>query len=303
MGYWTPQCQCTRTIESRNLFCYRCGREQLPNSKCYRKCDITWNVTDCLGETPAAWFSWHDFNVVEGGAIRWQEVAGVLYVTWQGVESYPDSPTSNPSTFQFQFDLNAGPTFGVVTYVWDTIAAIGTGQATGRAEQTLVGWSPGGASLDGGSLDLATATPFSTWAIEAPPLSLSAAPTPVSTPTVGTAVTYTIANVPESNPGSGMHLAGLFFSFAPATGGVDLGNALDAPGCNVYLQTLDASIGVGPSTLATQTAALTFPPGIPYGLTLVAQALAVFDAGTLPNGQNPGGLVTSNAVVQFVSDY
>jgi uncharacterized repeat protein (TIGR02543 family) len=261
------------------------------------------NVDDFLGETAAAWFSWHNLDVTEGGAIRWEEVAGVLYVTWQGVESHPGAPTTNPSTFQFQFDLNAGPTLGVVKYVWDTIASIGTGQSTGRAEQTLIGWSPGGASLDAGSIDLATATPFSTWAVEVQPLALSASPTPVSTPTTGTPVTYTVTNIPETFSGSGIRLAGLFFSFAPATGGVDLGMALDAPGCRVYLQTLDASIGVGPSTLVTQTADLTFPPGVPYGLTLVAQALAVFDAGTLPNGQNPGGLITSNAVVHFVSDY
>ncbi|MBL8728038.1 MAG: DUF4082 domain-containing protein [Planctomycetes bacterium] len=260
-------------------------------------------VADFLDETSAAWFSWHDFNVAEGGAIRWQEVAGVLCVTWQGAESYPGSPTANPSTFQFQFDLNAGPTYGVVTYVWVSVTAVGTMQSTGRAEQTLVGWSPGGPSSDGDSVDLATATPFSTWAVEAPPLTLSVAPTPVSTASTGTLVTYTVANVPETFPGSGEHLSGVFFSFAPAVAGVDLGNMLGAPGCLVYLQTLDASINCGPSTSAVQTGDLLFPPGVPYGLTLNAQAVGVFDPGTLPNGQNAAGLITSNVVVQFVSDY
>jgi uncharacterized repeat protein (TIGR02543 family) len=260
-------------------------------------------VAGLLDEATSAWFVWHDFHLPEGGAIRWEELGGVLYVTWLDVESYPDAPTANPSTFQFQFDLNPGPTYGVVRYVWQSITAVGTGQTTGRAEQTLVGWSPGGASLDAGSVDLATATPLSTWAIEVPALQLAIAPAPISTGGGGTLVTYTVHNVPEAAPASGVYIGAVFLGFTPIPGGLDLGMLLGAPGCNAYIATTDIPVNVGPFSADVQTGDFLFGAGIPYGVSVTAQAIALVVPGSLPNGQNPGGVVTSNAVDQFVSDY
>ncbi len=259
-------------------------------------------IAEFLAEGTTAWYHWHDFDTADGGAIRWEEVAGVLYVTWQGVESYPLG-TANPSTFQFQFDLNPGPGNGVVRYVWDSIAAVGGAPASGRADQTLVGWSPGGASLDAGSVDLALATPFSTWATEVPPLTLAIAPTPVSTPTTGTVLTYTVSNIPEAAPGSGLYIGVVFLSFAPIPGGLDLDALLGAPDCRTYIETTDITINVGPVTSPIETGTFAFPAAIPYGLEVTAQAASLVIPGSLPNGQNPGGFLTSNAVTQFVSDF
>ncbi|MBL9076159.1 MAG: DUF4082 domain-containing protein [Planctomycetes bacterium] len=260
------------------------------------------DVATLLAEATTAWYHWHDFAVGEGGAIRWEEQAGVLLVTWAGVESHPLSAV-NPSTFQFQFDLNPGPTHGVVRLVWDDVTAIGGAAVDGRVDTTLVGFSPGGPSLDAGPLDFATDLPAATFVPEVPPLSLAIAPAPVSTPSTGSLVTYTVADIPEAGPGSGLYVAVVFLSFAPIPGGVDLGGLLGAPGCSGYVLTTDITIGVGPFTAATETGAFLFPAGLPYGLEVTAQAVALVVAGSLPNGQNPGGLLTSNAVRQFVSDF
>jgi uncharacterized repeat protein (TIGR02543 family) len=256
-----------------------------------------------LAEASGAWYSWHDFVVGEGGAIRWEEVGSVLCITWQGVESYPIGGTPNPSTWQFQFDLNPGPTQGVVRIVWDQIAAAGDGAASGRADQTLVGWSPGGPSLDAGSIDLATALPTATWATEVPPLELSIAPAPVSTGTTGSVLTYTVANTPEAAPGSGLYIGVVFLSFTPVPGGLDLDTLLGAPGCTAYIATTDIPVYVGPVTAPTMTGTFEFTAGLPYGLQVTAQAVSLVVPGSLPNGQNPGGILTSNGVTQFVSDF
>ena len=199
-------------------------------------------------------------------------------MTWANVHSYG---TGVGDTFQFQFDLATG----AVHLLWQGLA--------GQGNAYLVGFSPAGASADPGSRDLSTAlaTPFVLGATDLLPLQLTAAPRPV----VGATVSWTTARIPEFAPGSGLHVALHVVALQPlAAPGLDLG-VFGAPGCAALLASLDvttALVGTTP-TLGTSWS---IPATAPLGFELFAQSLALFVPGSLPNGQNPAGLTTSNAV-------
>jgi hypothetical protein len=253
-------------------------------------------VATLLGEAATAWYCWHDYDPTEpgAGAIRVEEAGGTLYVTWDGVESHPGG-TANVSTLQFQFELATG----VVRYVWHALATTGTGQQTAPSEQHLIGWSPGGSSVDAGPVDLATALPLLVGSVNLEPLRLAAAPAPVSTPSAGTLVTYAIDHVPELAPGSraGFTILGL----VPDLAGSSLAT-MGMPGCTRHLGSLDVFLFfAGSSPSLTSTFAI--PPGVPGGLTVYATAIAFVPPGSLPNGQNAFGAVVSNGVASFVNDH
>lgn len=128
------------------------------------------------------------------------------------------------------------------------------------------------------------------------PLTLSASPAPVLNPS--TTVTYTITNVPEFAPGSGVHVSVLFFSFTPLPAGLDLTGLLTTqPGCRIYLASLDVGSGGLVTAQPTASLPLTFaaPQFVP-GNVLAAQAVALFDpAFPLANGES-GGFVVSNGL-------
>ncbi|MBL8729439.1 MAG: hypothetical protein JNM25_13470 [Planctomycetes bacterium] len=238
-----------------------------------------------------AFWSWHDYNPFEatGGQIGWHYDAALtkLYLTWQGVENHSTPTAANPSTIQFQFDLGSGQ----VDYIW---SAIDTDTTSPFGSAHLIGYSPGGASLDPGPLDLALDLPI----VSAPDvraMALSVAPAPVINPS--TTVTYTIANVPEFAPGSGTHIATLFLSVGAQVPGIDLA-AFGAPGCSVFLAALELNLDVPISATSTATRSVAisnvyFAPGDVF----FTQAAALFDAAfPLPNGQNAFGVLVSNAV-------
>lgn len=244
----------------------------------------------------AAFWSWHDYNVDEpgSGAITAEErVVGpdtVLYVTWNGVESYADPEVANPSTLQFQLHLGTG----VVTVVWQGIDGDPSSQ---HGSAHLIGYSPAGPSPDGGSIDLPVALPITTTPAMFP-LQLDASPAPISTAGVGTMVVYTTSHMPEAAPGSGVYL-GLHIVSLGAAPGVDLG-FLGAPGCLIHVAALDITAGlVG----TTPTLATTFfvPPGIAPGTIAYAQTACLVVPDTLPNGGNAGGLTTSNGVRSHIN--
>ncbi|MBL8747667.1 MAG: hypothetical protein JNK78_00800 [Planctomycetes bacterium] len=265
--------------------------------------DALWNPptfsdyapTSGFRNAPAtAFWSWHDYISSSGaGRIKRHEaVVGpdtILYVTWDAVESYP-AATANPSTFQFQFNL----TTGVVTYVWQSITAIGTGGSPFLPEGHLVGYSPGGASLDPGSIVLASALPLVTQPDQAP-LTLSASPAPVYTiggPTVP--VTWTATNVPSLLPPLPLGVTILIFSVAPFPG-LDLG-FVDMPGCNLNVASLDVTLPMAGGTSPTDSVTLSMPQPLSPGLAFYSQALSLFPPNSLPNGQNAFGAVLSNGL-------
>lgn len=238
-----------------------------------------------------AFWAWHDWNPAEpgSGAIVREEVllAGerTLCITWRDVENFPTG-VPNRGTFQFQFGLASGR----VAYVWVHVDA-DTSSVFGSAH--LIGYSPGGPSLDRGLSRLPDDLPLAT-APDQQALSLTASPPPVSTTAGGTTVAYTIDHVPPAITGHSVRL-GLTALSLTSVPGVDLA-MFGAAGCRAYIGSLDMQF-LWTSTTATATACVDFPPGLPDGLQVFVQSLALVDAAV------PGqaGMVTSNGLLSHVA--
>lgn len=249
------------------------------------------DYTATLGETATAsglaFYTWTDYNptIANSGKVKTEEVGGVMYVTFDGVF---EIGTTNPATFQWQIDL----TTGTVTMVWLNMAA------STNTTTMVVGSTLAGTGAVPTSTDLATATPFVMGPpITLSPMTLSASPAPVINPS--TNCTYTIGNIPEFVPGSGVYLSVLFLSVNPLPGGIDLSGILtQLPGCKAYIGTLDVSSGGAVTLAPTATVPVTFfAPAFAPGSTIAAQAAALFDpAFPLANGE-AGGFVLSNGVL------
>jgi hypothetical protein len=104
-----------------------------------------------LNSALGGFYSWHDYNEAEGGDVQSEEIGGVLYITYNNVESYPGTPTVNPSTMQFQLDLATGN----CTMVWVTVD---TNTTSTFGSSHLVGVTGPGNSNDPGAINLASAT-------------------------------------------------------------------------------------------------------------------------------------------------
>ena len=237
--------------------------------------------------TGLAWYCWRDYNPAQAGSgsIKTEEVNGVFYVTFDGVYEYS---STNPATFQWQIYEATGDVF----LVWVSMAP------STNTTTMVVGSTLAGVSATPASLPLSTSTPFAmTPPATMQPLTLTASPAPVINPS--TTVTYTIGNIPEFLPGSGVHLSVVFFSLNPVIPGFDLtGIFTGLPGCRGYIGSLDLSLGLAITATASNAVPLTFAaPVVPPGITIAAQAVAFFDGSTpLPNGET-GGFVFSNGML------
>jgi hypothetical protein len=132
------------------------------------------------------------------------------------------------------------------------------------------------------------------------PMTLSAAGAPING---GPAPTYTITNIPEYFPGAGFSTLAVVFGFTPIPGGIDLGTipGIDAPGCFGYTTPdVIVIIGVVPFGPVSFPIAWNIPvtPG-----QLWMQAISEFLPFTLPNGQNAGGKVSSNALEIYIENF
>ena len=246
-------------------------------------------VSEFLAGSAARWCgAWHDYVPAFGGSVKFHQVGTRACVTWDDVVSWNAPPLVPRDTLQIQFDLATGD----VHVHWVTLAGFGSNY--------LMGFAPAGQLSDPGNSDLSVAVPatFHLPPTELLPLSLSAAQAPVSTPSAGSGVFYTTANMPEFAPGT--YLGMLIFSGSqmPAPG-IDLG-ALGAPGCAVFLGSLDITFLLFGATAAL-TETVYIPPGVPVGTTLYSQSIALFPPGSLVNGENAFGMVTSNGLLSFVS--
>jgi hypothetical protein len=215
-----------------------------------------------------------------------------LLVTWDSVERF--DTVANPETFQFQMNLVTGE----VTIVWHQMTTVGS-------HDLVVGYAPGAPNLNPLASDFSTALPITT----APdilqlPLTLTASHGAVVGPRA-TQVTYTVSNIPEIQPGSGLHISALYVSQAAAANSLDLA-AIGAPGCFLNLGGLDVEIPLG-LQLGSNSSSLTVDYSTLPMLTdqrICFQAAALFDPSfPLPNGQNQLGLVTSNALRAVLGSY
>lgn len=258
--------------------------------------DYTPTGAELAAATGTGFYTWHDFNDTEAssGTIKHEEIGGILYVTWDGVEGFASG--TNPHTFQFQIDLATG----IVTVVWQSVNVL-----SAAGNEWLTGYTDAGTSMDPGSIDLATALPLQTMPdITLQPLTLSASPAPVFTiggPTVP--VTYTVHNIPDALPPFGLGLTLLFFGFTPLPGGIDLSLlGIDMPGCNLYLVSLDVTFGMN-GLAGTDAITLQIPQPLAPGTTFYSQALALFPPFSLPNGQNGFGGVMSNGLRSYCNTF
>jgi hypothetical protein len=132
-------------------------------------------------------------------------------------------------------------------------------------------------------------------------LTLSAAPAPISTPTGGTLVTYTIANLPETAPGSGAYAGTVVVSLTPVFGGTPV-DSVSLPGCSLYVGSPDVVLPVVGNT-STLTAQFQIAAGTAYGTKLFATAIAMSPPASPPSGEYAVSAPTSNGVASFVSDF
>src|SRR5262249_19895353 len=169
-----------------------------------------------LGAPQTGWWNWHDYNptTVGSGIIKFEEVGGIAYVTWDGVWNYAGTTAADANTFQFQLDESSG----AVHLVFQTMSALGNNR--------LVGYSPGGASLDAGSQDLSVLLPgsISLPGADLAPLALNASARPIT----GTSINLVTTHIPVGTA-LGATLLGLT-QFNP---GIDL-TGLGMPGCFQY---------------------------------------------------------------------
>src|SRR5262249_54483971 len=140
-----------------------------------------------------------------------------------GVWDFGGTSAGNASTWQLQFDESGGN----VSWVWGTMSPLGGISNTGF----LVGYSPGGASIDPGTRDLSATMPFSTGSGDRIPLDLSRTGRPI----LGGPFTLQIGNMPAGTP-----LAVFVLGFNQNNPGIDL-TPLGMAGCSQYVS-LDVSL-------------------------------------------------------------
>ena len=247
---------------------------------------FTASLAATAAETGLAWYCWRDYNpgATGSGKVKTEEIGGVLYVTFDGVYEFG---STNPATFQWQINLGTGDVF----LVWQSMAT------STNTTTMVVGCTLAGAGNTPTSMTLSNPTPF----VLAPqmtqlPLALSASPPPVINPS--TTVTYTIDNVPEFAPNTGVHLSIVFLSVNPVISGIDLTGILTGlPGCRAYIGSLDLGIGLAITATPTNSVQVTYSGSIfSPGNVIAAQAVGFFN-GSFPllNGENRG-FVFSNGV-------
>lgn len=229
-----------------------------------------------LGNPEAAFYSWHDFDpsAAGSGQIKFEEVGSIAVFTWDGVFDFGPPSTGNASTWQIQFDCSNGN----VTFLWQTMSTL----FSFPGGDNLVGYSPGGPSLDPGSRDISAtlANSFSLPALDTRALALGLS----ARPRLGTVINFISSNVPR-----GTLLGVTMLSFAQINPGVDLG-LIGAPGCLQYLLPAVSLVSV----ITTQggfSQPLTIPSGASFvGLNLFGQSAS------LSNGVNNLGILTSNGL-------
>ncbi len=251
----------------------------LPNS--YRA-----NVPAFLSASSTAWFSWHDYNPAAGGSgpVRAEEAGGYVLITWDGVESYPTA-VINPSTFQLQFQLSTGN----VNYVWQSVTSIGQ---SANGDSHVIGYSPGGPSMDPQPTDLAIFTNVVLGSGDQPGLTLMVD----AKPTLGATINYVTSNVTPSAFPVGVLFIALSDvpPFSPT--GFDLG-IIGAGGC-----VANVDVNVAPIQ-----AVIFAPGGLSVPLTInnpsfvgnVWYAQSIWLDATV----NAFGMLTSNAVKQAVGTF
>jgi hypothetical protein len=206
-------------------------------------------------------------------------LTGQHLFTWQNC--ILSGIAASPNSFQIAFLAN-----GDVEFRWGAMSQLG-----GGTWPTLIGFTPGnggvaGTSLDPGSRDISASFPFSTAGFDQNPLTLVGDVNPI----LGSTVNLTTSGE------TGLNLGVCFVSLAQSPFspiGIDLG-VIGAPGCVANVD-LGPSVGNLISNLGLPGVSMTIPFGIPAGLQFTGLSFYCQSA-WLDATQNPGGLITSNAL-------
>ncbi|MFT4844055.1 MAG: hypothetical protein ACJA0V_003770 [Planctomycetota bacterium] len=134
-----------------------------------------------------------------------------------------------------------------------------------------------------------------------PAMAVSATPAPIATATTGTLVTYTVTDIPETAPGSGVHTGFVIVSLQGDMTGTSLA-PIGAAGCDALLSTLDLLLPFAGNG-STATAQFQIPVAAPCGLPLYAQTIALVLPFSAPNTQNAAGIVTSNGLRSVIGPF
>ncbi len=181
------------------------------------------SVEAFLDQPNAVWGVWRDFVPTAIGNVWFEQVGAVVCITFLDVFAIVDYQLDlTPSRFQLQFDTQTD----AVTFLFESMSTVGGVLSTGF-DCYVVGFSPGGASLDPGPVDLGAAALWHhTASNDLPRLQLSASARPIRNTTVHLSM----------QPVSATALLGAWvFGFANPQ--FDLGS-LGMPGCTQYVTPL-----------------------------------------------------------------
>jgi hypothetical protein len=248
----------------------------------------TWNIAVplMLNNPSTAWLSWHDMNptLAGSGQVKYEEAGTLAQVTYDGVWDFAGTSVADANNIQFQINTATGN----VVICWGAMSPLG---ASGIGH--IIGYSPGGASVDPGNTDISAITAVVTYAADAPPLSLAGIGRPVQS---GVAVNYdvTTGNIPASAL-IHMGIVGLVNPAAPLF-------IFGMPGCFLN-SSLDVLVGPtvfpGPSLTWTALTLPALPPAF-VGFQFNAQGL-IF--GTPLNAAFGTGALTSNGMQMTVGTF
>ncbi|MCA3010395.1 MAG: hypothetical protein INH34_18630 [Phycisphaerales bacterium] len=243
--------------------------------------DYTPTPAEFLGWTNPTWAVWRDFICNATGNVKFEEVGGTAYITWDGVIGYVGTtPGTVTSTFQFQFELATGN----VTFVFlsmDTVSI--SGYAGG--EGWVVGYSAAGANANPGSTDLSALSALNLGGSDVLPLTLAAS----SRPKTGTNWDLSVSNVPAAG------VIGIDV-FGVTDPGINDLFFLGAPGCG-----LRASLDVTNAWFVAG-ATHTYSLSIPNNLALLNFNLFTTSAVLPVPAPNALGVITANGVNGKVGD-
>lgn len=209
--------------------------------------------------------AWQDLAPNIGGSVHLDidPLGTAVYATWIDVPEYGQF---NRNTFQIALFQNGG-----FELRWRDLDL--------RTGSMMVGYTPGGAAVDPGSVDLSQAVPWTT-APDIKSLRLE----PATRPVLGTNAELHVRRVPLP-----AGLVGVTLGFARLDPGLDLGG-LGAPGCLQH-HTTDVTLAFA---FAQQGTAFV-PVAIPASMGL--RGIQVYmQAGAFAPGINPLGVVTSGAL-------
>jgi hypothetical protein len=192
-------------------------------------------------------------------------------VTFDGVYDYGGTSAASANTFQYQFDENTG----IVHIVYQTMSGLGNA--------VLVGYSPGGASMDPGSRDISAtlAGSFNVTgsASEGRGLALAASARPV----IGAVLNLDTAEIP-----AGTLIGATLLGFGQFNPGIDL-SFLGMPGCFQYV-TIQK-----PLLFFVSGSTGSVPLGIPNNAGLVGMHVFAQSV-TFSAGFNAMNMLSSNGV-------